>query len=414
MSLDLLVLNQPLGDQSMSDLCFSNGMIVLEDRLVSNGHVMVSRGRIESVHETGPLPISRDVRQVDLKGGYLVPGYVDLHCHGGGGGDFMDGTADAFQIACRAHARHGTTSIAPTTTTGLHRQHLKFLELCRQMKHEGTGGSRVIGGHWYGPYFNMDARGAHSATGVRAPRRAEFNEYLEFADSLVSATVAPELPGAESFVRACRERSLLCTAGHTLATFEQMEQAVSWGVRHIDHLYSAMSDITKLRAQQNYPMRGGVQEATLYFDELSTEVIADGKHLQRELLLLAYKCKGPDRLILVTDCNRALDMPDGEYLIGPLEGGEPFIRRDNVGASLDGTKLASSVVGMDHMVRTFHRMTGIALPQVVRMASLLPARLVNWDQEIGSICSGKLADLVVLDQNLHVQQVYLSGQLLER
>ena len=103
-----------------------------------------------------------------------------------------------------------------------------------------------------------------------------------------------------------------------------MEAAVGWGVRHIDHLFCAMSDRARLRQTQTYPMRGGVMEATLYFDELTTEVIADGKHLQRELLLLAYKIKGPDRLALVSDCSRALDMPDGAYVIGPLDGGEPI------------------------------------------------------------------------------------------
>jgi N-acetylglucosamine-6-phosphate deacetylase len=158
-------------------------------------------------------------------------------------------------------------------------------------------------------------------------------------------------------------------------------------------------------------MRGGVMEATLYFDDLTTEVIADGKHLQRELLALAYKIKGPDRLALVTDCNRALDMPDGEYLFGPLDGGEPIVRRDGVGVMPDGKALASGVVGMDHCVRTFHQLTGAPLVGVIRMATLTPARIAGCDAEIGSIAPGKRADLVVLDQDLHVRQVYLAGQL---
>src|SRR5206468_4403584 len=157
-------------------------------------------------------------------------------------------------------------------------------------------------------------------------------------------------------------------AGHTHATFEQMEAALAWGVRHVDHLFCAMSDRARLRQSQTYPMRGGVLEATLYFDELTTEVIADGKHLQRELLLLAFKVKGPDRLALVTDCNRALDMPDGEYLFGPSDGGERIIRRDGVGVMPDGRSLASGVMGMDHAVRTMLAQTPATLPQVARMA----------------------------------------------
>src|SRR5206468_9329744 len=182
-------------------------------------------------------------------------------------------------------------------------------------------------------------------------------EYLSYADCIVTATVAPELPGAEEFARACAERGVRVNAGHSYATFDQMEASLGWGVRHVDHLFCAMSDRARLRQSQTYPMRGGVLEATLFFDELTTEVIADGKHLERELLLLAYKVKGPDRLALVTDCNRALDMPDGEYLFGPLAGGEPILRRDGGGIMPDGSALASGVVGMDRCVRNFHRLT---------------------------------------------------------
>src|ERR1051325_9623667 len=120
-----------------------------------------------------------------------------------------------------------------------------------------------------------------------------------------------------------------------------------------------MSDRARLRSEQTYPMRGGVMEATLFFDDLTTEVIADGKHLQRELLLLAYKIKGPDRLALVTDCNRALDMPDGPYIFGPKDDGEPILRKDGVGVMPDGQALASGVVGLDHCVRTFHELTRV-------------------------------------------------------
>jgi len=222
--------------------------------------------------------------------------------------------------------------------------------------------------------------------------------------------VAPELPGAEPFVRECRTRGIGCNAGHSYATFQHMEDALAWGVTHVDHLYCAMSDRARLRTTQTYPMRGGVMEATLYFDDLTTEVIADGKHLQRELLLLAYKTKGPDRLALVTDCNRALDMPDGEYQFGPMEGGEPIVRRDGVGVMPDGKSLASGVMGMDHCVRTFHEMTGVPLVEVIRMATLTPARIAGWDCELGNIANGKLADLVVLDGELAVKRVFVGGQ----
>jgi N-acetylglucosamine-6-phosphate deacetylase len=390
---------------------FHGGTIVLPDKLLDGGAVCVEDGRISAVHPSICHPPPQ-AEGIDLQGGYLTPGFVDLHVHGGGGADFMDGTKEAFRTVCRAHARHGTTSLLPTTTAARHEQHLAFLGICRQLKNAATGAS-ILGAHFYGPYFAREARGCHPAAPVRPPRPEEYRAYLEYADSICTATVAPELPGAEAFVRDCIKAGIRCNAGHSYATFEQMEAAVAWGVRHVDHLFCAMSDRARLRQTQTYPMRGGVMEATLYFDDLTTEVIADGKHLRRELLLLAYKVKGPDRLALVTDCNRALDMPDGEYMFGPRDGGEPIRRADGVGMMPDGTALASGVMGMDHMLRTFLHLTGAPLVDVVRMATLTPARIAGREREIGSIAVGKRADLVVLDSNLEVRDVYPAGQAIE-
>jgi N-acetylglucosamine-6-phosphate deacetylase len=394
----------------MPPLLFANGTVVLADRLLEGGRVLVTGDRITAVAAaTDPLPETTADR-IDLHGAYLVPGYVDLHVHGGAGADFMDGTDEAFRTVCAAHAGHGTTSLLPTTTVARHEQHLAFLDVCRRLRRDGTGAAAILGAHFYGPYFATEARGCHPGGPVRPPRPEEYEQYLAHADAIATATVAPELPGAEEFVRACRRHGIRCNAGHTYATFEQMEAARSWGVGHVDHLFCAMSDRARLRQSQTYPMRGGVLEATLCFDDLTTEVIADGKHLQRELLLLAYKIKGPDRLALVTDCNRALDMPDGAYLFGPRDGGEPILRHDGVGIMPDGQALASGVMGMDHCVRTFRHMTGVPLAEVIRMASLTPARVAGWDREVGSIVAGKRADLLVLDRELQVCEVYLAGR----
>jgi N-acetylglucosamine-6-phosphate deacetylase len=391
-------------------LVFRNGTIILEDRLLEGSEVEIDGERIQAIRPAPTANAGGSV--VDLAGGYLVPGFIDLHIHGGDGADFMDCTEDAFRTVCRAHLRHGTTTLLPTTTVGRHDQHLAFLRLCRKLKREGSGGARILGAHFYGPYFNVNAKGAHPGAGCRAPVPEEYEQYLEFADCISTATVAPELPGAEQFIRACRSRGIRGNAGHSHCTFEQMEAAVGWGVRHVDHLFCAMSDRARLRLTQTYPMRGGLLEATLYFDNVTTEVIADGKHLQRELLLLAYKIKGPERLALVTDCNRALDMPDGDYMMGPLDGGEPVMRRDGVGLMPDGTALASSVLGMDDMVRTFHALTQVPLPEVIRMASLTPARIAGCDRDLGSIAVGKTADLLVLDRDLHIKSVFVAGRKL--
>ncbi len=390
----------------MDPLLFTNGRILRADVEIPDGEVAIVDGRIGNISTTRSA--SKADGRVDLDGGYLSPGFVDIHVHGGANHDFMDGTEDAFRAICQAHARRGTTCLLPTTTVASHAHHLAFLDVCRRLQGGDTGGARIHGAHFYGPYFAKEARGCHPGDEVRPPTPREYEQYLDYR-CISRATVAPELPGAEAFVGACRARGIGCNAGHTYATFEQMEAARSWGVTHVDHLFCAMSDRARLRLEQTYPMRGGVMEATLYFDDLTTEVIADGKHLQRELLLLAYKIKGPDRLALCTDCNRAPDMRDGDYVFGPKDAGEPIMRRDGVGIMPDGKSLASGVVGMIEAVRTFRRLTGVPLVEVVRMASLTPARIAGCDGETGSIDVGKRADLLVLDRELNVKQVFVDG-----
>jgi N-acetylglucosamine-6-phosphate deacetylase len=383
---------------------FVHAVLVRPDRL-EPGELVVRDGRIVA----GPVPADAEV--IDLGGKYLAPGFVDLHVHGGAGADFMDLTAEAFRTVARCHARHGTTTLTPTSTVAPHADCLRFLELCRRFRHEPTGGARVVGGHLYGPHFQPAAKGCHPAAGLRPIDPAETADYLRLAgDGLATVTVAAELDGAEAMVRACRAAGVSVNVGHSYATFPQVEAAVGWGVRHVDHLFCAMSDRARLRQAQAFPMRGGVLEAALYFDDLTTEVIADGWHLSPELLRLAAKVKGPDRLAIVSDAMRAVDRPDGEYWFGPDGTGELIRRRGEVGVTLDGTALASSVTGLDHGVRVMHRQAGRPLWEAVRMASLTPARILGIDADVGSLEVGKAADLVVLDAELRVTDVYVGGE----
>ncbi len=393
----------------MTRTLFLGGQIVLDQCVLEGGALEVQAGRITAVHERIPEPQS-EVGRIDLEGGLLLPGFVDLHIHGGDGADFMDGSREAFRTVCQAHLRHGTTSLLPTSCVASHEAILTFLRHTRHAKAEGTGGARVLGAHLYGPYFVEKARGCHPAGAIRPPIQPEYAQYLEFADCLTTATVAPELPAAEAFARACRAKGIVCTMGHSHCTWDQAEAAIGWGVAHVDHLFCAMSDRARLRQSQLYPMRGGLLEATLYFDELTTEVIADGKHLAPELLRLAYRFKGPERLALVTDASRALDMPDGEYRFGTPEDSTPFIKRDGVGLTPDGQALASSVVGLDHMLRVMLAATQAPLPEVVRMMSLTPARIAGRADDLGSLTAGKRADLVWLRPDLSVRQVWMDGE----
>ena len=390
----------------MAVTVFTNATLVLPDRLVPNASLRVRGERI-----TTPTDIPRDPPEViDLGGMYLAPGFVDLHVHGGDGADFMDGTPAAFRTVCRCHVRHGTTSLTPTSTVATGPQYDRFLALCRELYGDVPGGARIVGCHFYGPYFARPARGCHPDQEFLIPNAENAARFMQFAGEMpLVVTVAPEIENAEWLVREFAGR-VRFNIGHSFATFEQVGAAVRAGARHVDHLFCAMSDRARLRQAQTYPMRGGVMEATLYFDELTTEVIADGKHLTPELLKLAYKVKGPDRLALVTDSMRAVDLPDGEYWFGAEGSGERVRKMDGVGVTTEGTALASGVMGMDHGVRTMHFTAGVPLPEAVRMASLTPARILGVEAEVGSLEAGKRADCVVLDRDLQVRGVYVGGE----
>lgn len=388
---------------------FCNSNVVFPDRVERVDRLQVRDGRIVAIGESIEPPADRN----DLDGLYLLPGFVELHVHGGGGADFMDLTPRAFRTVCRTHANHGTTSMTPTSTVASEKDTAKFLELCRSFRGQSTSGSRIVGAHHYGPYFSPEARGCHPTTGFQSPDASHVDAFGGFDDSFpLTVTIAPELPNAEALTRACRARGIRVNVGHSYATMEQVEAAIEWGARHVDHLFCAMSDRARLRQKQTFPMRGGVLEATLYHDELTTEVIADGKHLNDSLLRLAYKMKGPGRLALVTDSMRAVDLPDGEYWFGPEGNGERIRRQNDVGVTLDGLALASGVMGLDHCVRTMRNATGAPLHDIVRMASLTPARILGLNREIGSIEVGKRADFVVMNSDLQVQQVFLDGKQL--
>ena len=188
-----------------------------------------------------------------------------------------------------------------------------------------------------------------------------------------------------------------------------MQAAFDLGMRHVDHFWCAMSNVSSVRKQHGFPMQGSMLEFVLGQPEMSTEVIADGQHLSPELLRFAWQIKSSQRLCLVTDCNRALDMPPGRYRFGAIEDGAWFESNGEVGlASPDA--LASSIRGMDFMVQTMLTQTDIPLVDVIRMASLTPAQRVKADDQIGSIEIGKLADFVILNQKFQIEKVFISGQ----
>lgn len=385
-------------------LAIVNGTVILEDELLEDSHVLCEGDRIVRVARGQRVPKTAEV--VDARGGFISPGFIDIHVHGGNGSDFMDGTVAAVQTACQAHAKHGTTTIFPTTTTGSPEQILAMLTACREARRQGVA-VNLAGVHLYGPYFAEDKVGCHSKSGRREPLADEFNQY--FATGLVKiATCAAELPGAAAFYKAAKRRKCLITCGHSNASFAEMRRAFDAGMRHVDHFWCAMSSVPSLRQRFGVPMQASMAEFVLLQSEMSTEVISDGIHLAPELLEFAYRMIGPQRLCLVTDCNRALDLPPGKYRFGNDSDGSWFESDGKVGWAPNGS-LASSIVGMDHMVRNMKKATSASLPEVVRMASLTPAQRTGMADERGSIAVGKHADLVVLNRRLQVEKVYVGG-----
>jgi N-acetylglucosamine-6-phosphate deacetylase len=399
-------------NQSQNEEHFAiiNGTVVLPDGLLANGMVEFVGSRIVAVGQEEQR--DRSVRIIDAKGGYISPGFVDIHVHGGAGSDFMDGTAEAVRIACEAHARHGTTTIFPTTTTGSFPHIMTMISACEAVGREfaGSCGPTLAGIHLYGPYFAEDKVGCHPKDGCRPPNSSEYEKY--FATNLIRvATCAAELPGADEFYNLARRHRCLVTCGHSNSSWNEMQLAFDAGMRHVDHFWCAMSSVPSMRQRFNVPMQGSMAEFVLMNAEMSTEVIADGCHLAPELLEFAYRIKGATRLCLVTDCNRALDMPPGEYLFGNAEEGTMFRSDGKVGWAPNGS-LASSIVGMDHMVRHMKQNTSASLPDVIRMASLTPAERTEISHETGSLEVGKRADIVLLDSALKVVQTIAAGKFL--
>jgi N-acetylglucosamine-6-phosphate deacetylase len=271
-----------------------------------------------------------------------------------------------------------------------------------------TDGARIAGVHWYGPYFASDKIGAHPKGYERSPDPAEYRAALA-RGIIKTATCAAELPGAVEFCRAAKAAGCLVTCGHSNASWPEMEAVYEAGMRHVDHFWNAMSSTDSIRKRLGTPQSGSMAEFVLFHQEMSTEVIADGHHHAPEMLQFAYRLIGPNRLCLVSDCSRALDMPRGIYLMGNCEMGEPFENNGKVGVLPDTDKLASSIFPLQHMIRTMIRDTDAGVADVIRMASLTPAERTGFAHDRGSLERGKLADIAILSKDFRVQRTFING-----
>lgn len=385
---------------------FTNAKIITPTG-VTPGEVLVSEGKIEAIAYAGKITDS-GAETIDLGGLYLSPGFIDIHTHGAGNADFMDGDLDSIYQACRAHMEHGTTSIVPTTLTSSKQSLFDFIDLFNQVELNQPGLPHIIGLHLEGPYFAASQKGAQDPKYLRNPDPEEYEEVLRRTDRIARWSFAIELDGANRFLHTLREHNIVSSLAHSDATCEEVERAYENGLAALTHFYSCMAGVKRVNA---FRVAGAI-EAGYLLDDLFVEVIADGRHLPKELLQLIYKIKGPDRICLVTDSMRAAGMPDGEYLLGSKQtGGILAIVEDEIAKLPDRSAFAGSVATADRLVRTFWSLTGAPLHEVIKMISLTPAKLLHMDRTTGSIAEGKQADLTVFDDSVDVKMTVVAGEI---
>lgn len=381
-----------------------NGKILTPYRIIPNGSVLITGGIITAVSE-GNIDVSDGI-EIDAKGNYIAPGFIDIHVHGGGGHDFMDGSENAFLKAAETHARYGTTSMSPTTLTSEKEDLMKTLELYETADRNNVNGAQFIGMHLEGPYFAMSQRGAQDPRYIRDPDPAEYMDILARTNVVTRWSAAPELKGAIPFAKYLRSKGILAALAHTDAIYEEVLEGFENGYTLATHLYSGMSGVTRRNAYRY----AGVIESAYIIDEMDVEIIADGIHLPAPLLKLIYKIKGPDRIALITDSMRGAGMPEGESVLGNLNTGLKVIIEDGVAKLPDRTSFAGSVATTDRLVRNMIRMAGVPLLEAVRMMSMTPARIMNISDKKGSLVEGKDADIVIFDEDINIQHTIIRGR----
>jgi N-acetylglucosamine-6-phosphate deacetylase len=369
--------------------------VVTPDAVWDPGHVVVENDRIAQVG-AGEGPSDGETR--DLDGRWLIPGLVDVHVHGGAGGDFTSPDHEEHARAILYHARNGTTSLLATTVTASPEQLLAAVDgLAGSIAAPGPG-ARIMGIHLEGPFISEQRRGAQNPQWIRDPDVSELESLIAASnDTIRMITVAPERPGAAELISVAVERGIIAAAGHSDATYDQLVASVGWGVRHCIHTYNGMRGL--------HHRDPGLVGGLLDVDELTCELITDGHHVHPAAARLLHRVKGPDRLVLITDAIIAAGMPDGYYEFGRISIDVRGGRAQVHGADA----LAGSTLTMGAALRNGVEMLGVDVAEAVHMASTTPARVLGLEHEIGAIAEGLAADLVVLSNDLDVEATMVLG-----
>ncbi|MFA5552829.1 MAG: N-acetylglucosamine-6-phosphate deacetylase [Trueperaceae bacterium] len=382
-------------------LAITGGRLVLPERVLDGHALLVEDGVIRAI--TPESALGSATPRYDVAGAYVLPGLIDVHTHGGGGRLFNEPDEAAWRTILELQLAHGVTSVLPTTLTAPISELSAALAFARYWLAEERPGAQVLGVHVEGPYFAPEQAGAQNPEHIRRPDDGSVDALLEYADVIRLFTLAPELPGAVELVQRLTQLGVVAAAGHSSARDEHLAAAMQKGLRHIIHLFSAQSTTVR----EGPWRKPGLLEASLAFDDLTVEVIADLRHLPATLLKLAYKAIGPDRLCIVSDATNGAGLPEGAEL---NLGGLDVVVSGSVAMLRDLTAFAGSTTLLDRMLQVMHFEVGVPLHEAVRMATLNPARAVDVSHRKGSLTVGKDADIAVFSPELTPVSTIIAGR----
>jgi len=378
--------------------------IVVEDAILSQHALLINGAEIAAVLPHAQLP--SDVPVQHVAGAYLIPGLVDIHIHGAAGIGYDQIEKDPVPHIGAHLLDNGITTVLPTLasapvphlTAAL--EHIAARASDAVQNHESP---RIPGTHLEGPYFSPAQAGAQDLAALHEPTKGSVAEILEHRDAIAMMSFAPELPGAVGLTKRLVEAGIIAAAGHTDGTAADLAACQEVGLSHVIHIFSGQST-TRREGAWRVP---GMLEATLASDDLTVEIIADGKHLPPELMKIADRAlRG--RLCAVSDATSGAGLPDGaQYQMGDLS----YKVEDGVGMTLDGASFGGSTTLISQMLPLLHRVLGLSIPQAVAMVTAIPARAARL-KKLGTLEAGKLADLCVLDANLEPLAVALGGEWL--
>ncbi|MDR3258757.1 MAG: N-acetylglucosamine-6-phosphate deacetylase [Fusobacteriaceae bacterium] len=391
----------------MKPLLLTNAKVIVGHQLLENGYVYVEDGKITDINNGTPNISDNNVDIVDCQMNYLSPGFIDIHTHGGGGADFMDGDEDAIITASRMHLSHGTTSIYPTTLTCSDEELFLFFKNYKKVKNITENMPHLMGIHLEGPYFSPAQCGAQPKEYMQTPNPEKYMKILELGGNDIARwSSAPEIDGALELGKELSKRGIMAAIAHSDATYDEVLSAIKSGYTHVTHLYSGMSSITR---RGGFRVLGVVESAYL-LDVLTVEIIADGCHLPPELLRLIVKNKHNTSICLVTDSMRGAGMPEGPSILGSKANGQEVIIEGGIAKLLDHMSFAGSVATTDRLVRVMTKNVGLSMIDAVSMMTINPARFMHIDNKKGSISIGKDGDLVVFDENVNIKKIFIMGE----